>query len=90
MPTAEPTEEEHFQAYREVVEAMGQRTVVIRTLDLGADKMGHLPRIEDEHNPVPGTAQHPPVAAQRGLVPHPAARHPACQCLGDTSRSSSR
>jgi phosphotransferase system enzyme I (PtsI) len=51
---SEPTEEEHFQAYREVVEAMGQRAVVIRTLDLGADKMGHLPRTEDEHNPFLG------------------------------------
>jgi len=51
---SEPTEEEHFAAYREVVEAMGQREVVIRTFDLGADKMGHLPRIEDEHNPFLG------------------------------------
>lgn len=50
----EPTEEDHFQAYREVVQAMGDRVVVIRTLDLGADKMGHLPRTEDEHNPFLG------------------------------------
>jgi phosphotransferase system enzyme I (PtsI) len=33
-----PTEEEHFEAYREVVEGMGGRPVTIRTLDLGADK----------------------------------------------------
>ena len=50
----EPTEEDHFQAYREVVQAMEDRVVVIRTLDLGADKMGHLPRTEDEHNPFLG------------------------------------
>ncbi|MCU0959183.1 MAG: phosphoenolpyruvate--protein phosphotransferase [Pirellulaceae bacterium] len=50
----EPTEEEHFEAYRQVVAAMGPRPVVIRTLDLGADKMGHLPRTEDEHNPFLG------------------------------------
>ena len=50
----EPTEEDHFRAYREVVQAMGDRPVVIRTLDLGADKMGHLPRTEDEHNPFLG------------------------------------
>ncbi len=50
----EPTEEDHFDAYREVVQAMGNRPVVIRTLDLGADKMGHLPRTEDEHNPFLG------------------------------------
>jgi phosphotransferase system enzyme I (PtsI) len=50
----EPTEEDHFQAYREVVQAMRDRPVVIRTLDLGADKMGHLPPTEDEHNPFLG------------------------------------
>ena len=50
----EPTEDDHFRAYREVVLAMGNRPVVIRTLDLGADKMGHLPRTEDEHNPFLG------------------------------------
>ncbi len=51
---AEPTEEEHFEAYRQVVAALRPRPVVIRTLDLGADKMGHLPRTEDEHNPFLG------------------------------------
>jgi phosphotransferase system enzyme I (PtsI) len=33
-----PTEQEHFAAYRAVVEGMQGRTVTIRTLDLGADK----------------------------------------------------
>ncbi|MHB0958000.1 MAG: phosphoenolpyruvate--protein phosphotransferase [Pirellulaceae bacterium] len=51
---SEPTEEEHFQAYREVVEAMRPLPVVIRTLDLGADKMWHGPSTEDEHNPFLG------------------------------------
>ncbi|MEM9701675.1 MAG: phosphoenolpyruvate--protein phosphotransferase, partial [Planctomycetota bacterium] len=36
---AEPTEEEHFQAYCKVVTAMAGRPVVIRTMDLGADKV---------------------------------------------------
>jgi len=36
---ADPTEEEHFQAYHEVINAVGaDKPVVIRTLDLGADK----------------------------------------------------
>ncbi len=48
-----PTEEVHFQAYSDVVRAMGKRTVVIRTLDLGADKMGG-PRQADERNPFLG------------------------------------
>jgi phosphotransferase system enzyme I (PtsI) len=35
---SDPTEEEHLEAYRKVIRAMGPRPVVIRTLDLGADK----------------------------------------------------
>lgn len=50
----EPSEEDHFQAYSRVVEAMGQRPVVLRTLDLGADKLGQLPRQEEEPNPFLG------------------------------------
>jgi phosphotransferase system enzyme I (PtsI) len=36
----EPTEEDHYLAYAQVVRAMEKRPVVIRTLDLVADKMG--------------------------------------------------
>jgi phosphotransferase system enzyme I (PtsI) len=50
----EPTEEDHYAAYSEVVRAMQGRPVVIRTLDLGADKMGHRPLAEHEHNPFLG------------------------------------
>jgi phosphotransferase system enzyme I (PtsI) len=35
----EPTEEDHYNAYRRVLESMSDRPVVIRTLDLGADKV---------------------------------------------------
>lgn len=35
----EPTEEEHYDAYCRVIEEMGDHPVVIRTLDLGADKI---------------------------------------------------
>jgi len=35
-----PSEEEQFRVYREVVEGMAPRPVVIRTLDLGGDKLG--------------------------------------------------
>lgn len=50
----EPTEEVHFQAYSRVVQAMGEKPVVIRTFDLGADKMPSLARLEEEKNPCLG------------------------------------
>ncbi len=49
-----PTEEDHFQAYRYVVENIGDRPVVIRTLDLGADKMVGLEEHIEERNPFLG------------------------------------
>jgi len=52
-----PTVEDHYQAYKQVLQAMGQRPVVIRTLDLGADKLAELmPRgvHEQEQNPFLG------------------------------------
>jgi phosphoenolpyruvate-protein phosphotransferase (PTS system enzyme I) len=51
---AEPTEETHYEAYRSVQRAMGDRPVTIRTLDLGADKMKGLPGPEDQRNPCLG------------------------------------
>ena len=50
----EPTEEVHFQAYSRVVQAMGQKPVVIRTFDLGADKVPNMAAPEDERNPCLG------------------------------------
>lgn len=51
---AEPTEAEHYNAYCQVLSAMGERPVVFRTLDLGADKLGQLPSHEEERNPFLG------------------------------------
>lgn len=50
----EPTEEDHYLAYASVAKQVGHLPIVIRTLDLGADKMAHLPLPEDEDNPVLG------------------------------------
>jgi phosphotransferase system enzyme I (PtsI) len=50
----EPTEEDHYVAYTHVIKTMAPRPVVIRTLDLGADKMGQLPLHEEESNPFLG------------------------------------
>jgi len=50
----EPTEEEHYNAYCQVLSSMGNLPVVFRTLDLGADKLGQLPSHEEERNPFLG------------------------------------
>jgi len=50
----EPDEEVHLAAYNRVVQSMGKRPVTIRTFDLGADKVPHLPNPEDERNPALG------------------------------------
>jgi phosphoenolpyruvate-protein phosphotransferase (PTS system enzyme I) len=50
----EPTEEDHFAAYTAVVQAMHGKPVVIRTLDLGADKMRTETTPEEERNPCLG------------------------------------
>ncbi len=50
-----PTEDEHLAAYEKVIRAMGEKPVVIRTLDLGADKFSELVDPDDhERNPVLG------------------------------------
>ena len=49
-----PTEEEHFCAYRKVVESRGIRWATIRTFDLGGDKFISDPRLAAEMNPVMG------------------------------------
>ena len=50
----EPSEEDHYLAYAEVIERMDGRPVVIRTLDLGADKMGRGKLAHQENNPFLG------------------------------------
>ncbi len=49
-----PTEEQHYAAYSEVAQAMEGRPVVMRTLDLGADKLPLFPAPDDERNPFLG------------------------------------
>jgi len=50
----DPTEELHFEAYSGVAQAMKGQPIIMRTLDLGADKMRSLPNPEDERNPFLG------------------------------------
>lgn len=49
-----PTEEEQFEAYKKVAEAMGDKPVIIRTLDVGGDKEIKYLHLEKEANPFLG------------------------------------
>ena len=49
-----PTEEEQFQVYKKVAEAMAGRRAVIRTLDIGSDKQCPYFQMEHEENPALG------------------------------------
>ena len=49
-----PTEEEQFAAYKQVVQMMGRKKVIIRTLDLGADKQADYFNLGREENPALG------------------------------------
>lgn len=49
-----PTEEEQFQIYKQVAETMAGKRVIIRTLDIGADKQCGYFEMEHEENPAMG------------------------------------
>lgn len=49
-----PTEEEQFAAYKQVAETMAGKKVIIRTLDIGADKQVDYFNLDKEDNPAMG------------------------------------
>ncbi|WAT01447.1 phosphoenolpyruvate-protein phosphotransferase PtsI [Rouxiella chamberiensis] len=49
-----PTEEEQFQAYKAVAEAMGSQAVIVRTMDIGGDKELPYMNLPKEENPFLG------------------------------------
>ncbi len=49
-----PTEQQQFEVYKEVAEKMKNKKVIIRTLDIGADKQASYFNIPDEENPAMG------------------------------------
>ena len=49
-----PTEEQQFTAYRKVLESMAGKKVIIRTLDIGADKQIDYFKLDKEDNPALG------------------------------------
>ncbi len=60
-----PTEEEQYQAYKAILEAFGDKPVVLRTLDIGGDKELSYLKMEPEMNPFLG------VRALRLCFQHP-------------------
>ena len=52
--TSFPTEEEQFQAYKQVAQMMAGKKVIIRTLDIGADKQVDYFHLGQEDNPAMG------------------------------------
>lgn len=52
--TEEPSEEEQYRTYRSVLEAMGDKEVIIRTMDIGSDKRVPWLAIPEEPNPALG------------------------------------
>ncbi|MBY0308220.1 MAG: phosphoenolpyruvate--protein phosphotransferase, partial [Phycisphaerales bacterium] len=50
----EPTEEQHFEAYRRCVELLKGRPLTVRTMDLGADKYTREQEADPERNPMMG------------------------------------
>jgi len=49
-----PSEDEQFQSYKSVVEKMANKKVIIRTLDIGADKQIDYFKLDKEENPAMG------------------------------------
>lgn len=49
-----PTEEQQFKAYKRVLESMAGKKVIIRTLDIGADKQADYFNLKKEENPALG------------------------------------
>lgn len=49
-----PSEEVQLEAYKKVAEGMGEKPVIIRTLDIGADKKIDYFKLKDEENPALG------------------------------------
>ena len=49
-----PSEDEQFKIYKRVLESMGGKKVIIRTLDIGADKQADYFKLDKEENPALG------------------------------------
>ena len=74
-----PTEDYQFEAYKQVVESLAPRKVVVRTCDIGADKTVDYMKLDHEDNPALGYRAIRICLTRR--LQDPAARSAACFCL---------
>lgn len=55
LKNAFPSEEEQYRVYKQMIEQLQDKTCVIRTFDIGGDKLSHLQKLSTpEHNPFLG------------------------------------
>lgn len=73
-----PTEDQQFEAYKQAAEALQGKTVVIRTLDIGADKKVDYFDLDPERKSGYGHACHPYLPESRRFVQDTASRLAAC------------
>ena len=76
-----PAEEEQFAAYKRVVETMAGKKVIIRTLDVGADKLADYFGLDHEENPALGYRAIRICLTRRDVFKDPAPGHPPGQRL---------
>ena len=86
--TQPPSEEKQLQVYREIFEVMGNRPVIVRTLDIGGDKPPAYLPFPKEMNPFLGwRAISGSVWCERGNLQDPIPRHPPTLHVGTSCAS---
>ncbi len=76
-----PTEEYQFEAYKQVLESLAPKKVVVRTCDIGADKTVDYMKLDHEDNPALGYRAIRICLTRKGFLQDPAAGPAARFCL---------
>ena len=81
-----PSEEEQFLAYRRVLEMMAGKRVIIRTLDIGADKKIDYFQLDAEENPATWLPCRAYLSGSSGYFPHTATGALPCKSIWKAGR----